>query len=229
MLDLRGFGAQLAEGTALTIELALASATLGTLLGLAFAALKLSGAPVVRAIADVYTTVFRGVPELIIVLIVYFGASIGLSSLSRAFGAEEPIELHPFIAGTLAMGLAFGAYATEVFRGALQAVPRGQMEAARAFGMSRFLAFRRVALPQVWRFALPGLGNVWLLLLKGTAIISVVGLEELARKADMMTRNVKAPFTVYGLTILIFLGLTVLSEIVLKTAEKRAAAGVRRA
>ena len=107
-------------------------------------------------------------------------------------------------------------------------MPKGQLEAAMACGMSRWVRFQRIQLPQVWRFALPGLGNVWLLLLKATAIISVVGLEELARKADMMTRNVKAPFTVYGLTILIFLTLTIISEFFLKTAERRAAAGVHR-
>lgn len=229
MLDLRGFGVQLAEGTALTIELGLASATFGTLLGLAFAALKLSRSPVARALADVYTTVFRGVPELIIVLIVYFGASIGLSSLSRAFGAEEPFELHPFIAGTLALGLAFGAYASEVFRGALQAVPRGQMEAARAFGMSRFLAFRRVALPQVWRFALPGLGNIFLVLLKDTSLVSVIGLEELMRKTAIAVSFTKQPFTFYLAAAAIYLLMTIVSMVGLNLLERRANRGVRRA
>ena len=229
MVDLEGFGAQLLLGTALTIELALASAALGTLIGLGLAGLKLSRSRLGRSLADAYTTVFRGVPELIIVLLVYFGASIGLTSLSHLFGSEEAIELHPFIAGMLAMGLAFGAYAAEVFRGALQALPRGQIEAARAFGMPRLLAFRRVALPQVWRFALPGLGNIFLVLLKDTSLVSVIGLEELMRKTAIAVSFTKQPFTFYLAAAAIYLLMTIVSMIGLNLLERRADRGVRRA
>lgn len=229
MVNLQGFGAQLLLGTALTIELALASAALGTLIGLGFASLKLSRSRLGRSVADIYTTVFRGVPELIIVLLVYFGASIGLTSLSRLFGGEQAIELHPFLAGTLAMGLAFGAYAAEVFRGALQALPRGQIEAARAFGMSRLLAFRRIALPQVWRFALPGLGNIFLVLLKDTSLVSVIGLEELMRKTAIAVSYTKEPFTFYLAAAAIYLVMTIVSMVGLGALERRADRGVGRA
>ncbi len=229
MIDLHGFSAQLLAGTALTIELALASAALGTLIGLALSALKLSRSKLGRGFADLYTTIFRGVPELLIVLLVYFGATIALTSLSRALGGEEPIELHPFLAGTLALGLAFGAYATEVFRGAFQALPRGQIEAARALGMSRFLAFRRIALPQVWRFALPGLGNIFLVLLKDTSLVSVIGLEELMRKTSIAVGFTKEPFTFYLAAAVIYLVMTIISMIGLGALERHANRGVRRA
>lgn len=229
MVDLQGFGAQLLIGTALTIELALASAALGILIGLGLASLKLSRSRLGRGFADLYTTIFRGVPELIIVLLVYFGASIFLTSLSQLFGNEGAVELHPFLAGTLAMSLAFGAYASEVFRGALQALPRGQIEAARAFGMSRTLAFRRVALPQVWRFALPGLGNIFLVLLKDTSLVSVIGLEELMRKTAIAVSNTKEPFAFYLAAAVIYLAMTVVSMVGLGALERRAGRGVRRA
>jgi len=229
MIDLHGFGAQLAAGTALTVELALASAAFGLLVGLGMAALKLSKSCGARIIADTYSTIFRGVPELIIVLIVYFGASIVLTSIAEAFGGEEPIELHPFIAGTLALGLAFGAYASEVFRGALQAVPPGQVEAARAYGMSRWLAFRRVVLPQVWRFALPGLGNIFLVLLKDTSLVSVIGLEEIMRKTAIAVGFTKEPFTFYLAAAVIYLLMTIVSMIGLQLLERHASRGVRSA
>ncbi len=228
MIDLQGFGAQLLVGTALTIELAFASAALGMLIGLGLAGLKLSRSRLGRGLADLFTTVFRGVPELIIVLLVYFGASIALTNLSDLFGGEDPVELHPFLAGTLAMGLAFGAYASEVFRGALQALPRGQVEAARAFGMSRSLAFRRIGLPQMWRFALPSLGNIFLVLLKDTSLVSVIGLEELMRKTAIAVSNTKEPFTFYLAAAVIFLAMTVVSMIGLGALERRANRGVAR-
>jgi polar amino acid transport system permease protein len=228
MIDLHGFGGQLAAGTALTVELALASTALGLLLGLGFAALKLSRARTARFIADVYTTVFRGVPELLVVLIVYFGASQAVTALGEAFGSEGPVELHPFIGGTLALGLAFGAYASEVFRGALQAVPRGQIEAARAFGMSRRLAFRRVVLPQLWRFALPGLGNIFMVVLKDTSLVSVIGLEEIMRKSAIATSYSKEPFTFYLAAAVIYLLMTVVSMAGLNLLERRAARGLGR-
>jgi His/Glu/Gln/Arg/opine family amino acid ABC transporter permease subunit len=229
MIDLKGYGHFLIEGLTVTLSVALVSMVGAMVLGLLGAAAKLSTHKVLRRIGGAYTTIIRGVPDLVLLLLVFYGGTVLLQWIACWFGRVEPIDINAFITGALVVSFIYGAYATEVFRGAFQAVPKGQIEAAKACGMSRWLCFRRIQLPQVWRFALPGLGNVWLLLLKGTAIISVVGLEELARKADMMTRNVKAPFTVYGLTILIFLALTVLSEIALKTAEKRAAAGVRRA
>ncbi|HEY7688889.1 MAG TPA: ABC transporter permease [Dongiaceae bacterium] len=228
MFDLKGYGHFLIEGTAMTVMIAVVSMSGAILLGMLGAAAKLSRQRAVRELGRAYTTVIRGVPDLVLLLLVFYGGTELVQWVACWFGRDEPVDINAFVTGSLVLGFVYGAYATEVFRGAFQAVPKGQMEAAMACGMSRWVRFRRIQLPQVWRFALPGLGNVWLLLLKATAIISVVGLEELARKADMMTRNVKAPFTVYGLTIAIFLVLTIISEIMLKTAERRAAVGVRR-
>lgn len=127
------------------------------------------------------------------------------------------------------MGLAFGAYAAEVFRGALEAVHQGQVEAARAYGMSRWLAFRRIVLPQVWRFALPGLGNIFLVLLKDTSLVSVIGLEEIMRKTAIAVSFTKQPFTFYLAAAVIYLLMTIVSMIGLQLLERRASRGIRRA
>jgi arginine/ornithine transport system permease protein len=228
MLDLKGYGHFLIEGTMMTVLVAVVSMMGAVVLGLLGAAAKLSKNWMLRELGRGYTTIIRGVPDLVLLLLVFYGGTVLLQWIACWFGRRESIDINAFITGALVLGFIYGAYATEVFRGAFLAIPKGQIEAAAACGMSRWVRFRRIQLPQVWRFALPGLGNVWLLLLKATAIISVVGLEELARKADMITRNIKAPFTVYGLTISIFLVLTLISVAFLRTAEKRAAAGVRR-
>jgi polar amino acid transport system permease protein len=223
---LRGFGEQLLAGTALTVELALAAAAIGSLIGLSVAALKLSRSRPGRLIGDLYTTIFRGVPELLVVLLVYFGASIALASVARGFGLEGRLELSPFLAGLMALSLTFGAYATEVFRGALQALAPGQSEAARAFGMSRGLAFRRIVLPQIWRFALPGLGNIFLVLLKDTSLVSVIGLDELMRKTAIAVGFTKEPFTFYLAAAVLYLLMTIVSMIGLQLLERRANRGV---
>ncbi len=223
--DLHGFGPVLLEGTLMTVRLAVASCAVGIVLGLLGAAAKLSGSPVLRALGGAYSTVLRGIPELLVVLMIYFGASTVLMAAARPFGYAGYIELSPFVAGVTALGLTFGAYATEVFRGALQAIPPGQSEAARALGMGRVLAFRRVTLPQVWRLALPGLGNLFMVLLKDTALISVIGLEELMRMTAFAVGRTKEPFTFYLAAALIYLVLTALTTLALSAMERRAARG----
>lgn len=228
-MDLQGFGWQLALGTWVTVRVALAGLALGLCLGLLGAAAKLSGFRAARAIAEAYTTMVRGVPEMLLVLLAYFGATVAINSLAVRIGYEQYIDVSPFAAGMIALGLAFGAYATEVFRGAILAVPKGQIDAARAVGMARLIMFRRILLPQVWRFALPGLGNLWLVLLKDTALISVVGLDELMRKSAIAVGYTKQPFTFYFAAALIYLGLTVISMVGLQSFERHARRGVRRA
>ena len=229
MIDLQGFGAQLAVGTLLTVELAFASLGVGLVLGLLGAGAKLSRHRVLRFVGEAYTTLVRGVPELLVVLIVFFGASIALQSIASAFGYDGYVELSPFVAGIIALGLTFGAYATEVFRGAFQAVPKGQAEAARAIGMNRWTTFHRILLPQVWRYALPGLGNLFLVLLKDTSLISVVGLEELMRKSAIAVSFTKEPFTFYLAAAVIYLAMTAISMGGIHLLERRAERGVRRA
>ena len=147
----------------------------------------------------------------------------------EGFGIDIIIDINPFLAGFITIGFIYGAFATEVFRGAFLALDRGQIEAARAIGMNRILVFRRVMLPQVWRFALPGLGNVWMVLIKATALISVIQLPELLRNSDIAARAVREPFTFYFAASLIYLAITIVSMLAQQVAERRANRGVERA
>lgn len=228
MLDLHGFGDQLLLGAVVTIQLALCSLVVGLILGLLGASAKLSSIRPLQWIANFYTTVIRGVPELLTVLIIYFGATTVLMSIASLFGYDEYIEIGPFAAGVTALGLTFGAYATEVFRGALQAIPKGQHEAAIALGMPARRKFFRIILPQVWRVALPGIGNLFLVLLKDTALVSVVGLEDIMRKANVAVGNTKEPFLFYLVAAFMYLGLTIVSMVVVSYLEKRASRGLSR-
>lgn len=229
MIDLSGFGNQLLIGASVTIELALASLAVGLVLGLLGASAKLSSVKTLQWIANGYTTVIRGIPELLTVLIIYFGATTVLMSVASLFGYDEYIEIGPFAAGVTALGLTFGAYATEVFRGALQSIPKGQNEAAVALGMGRIRTFYRIILPQVWRMALPGLGNLFLVLLKDTALVSVVGLDDIMRKANIAVSSTKEPFLFYSAAAVLYLGLTIISMGVVYFLEKRANRGIKRA
>lgn len=225
---LHGFGAQLAAGTLVTAGLALASLAGGLLLGIAGAAARMSRRRPLRAAALGYTTAVRGVPELLVVLIVYFGASAAIGRVAALAGVSGFYELNPFLAGVSALSLTFGAYATEVLRGAFLAVPPGQAEAARALGLTRVQAFRQVLLPQVWRTALPGLGNLFLVLLKDTSLVSVVGLDELMRKSAIAVSYTREPFTFYLAAALIYLAMTAFSMAGIQALERRAARGMER-
>lgn len=228
MIDLRGFGPQLWEGTIITLELAMVSLVVGLILGLLGASAKLSAFRPARILATAYTTVLRGIPELLTVLIIYFGATSVLMGIASWFGYDEYIEISPFVAGVIALGLTFGAYATEVFRGAIMAIPEGQREAGLVLGMSRMRIFMRITLPQVWRLALPGLGNLFLVLLKDTALVSVIGLEDIMRKANVAVGFTKEPFLFYMAAALIYLTLTIISMVAIHYLEKRTNRGVVR-
>ena len=221
MIDLRGFGHQLWDGTIVTLELAIASLIVGLLLGLLGASAKLSSIRPARAVATAYTTIIRGIPELLTVLIIYFGATSVLMGIGSWFGYDEYIEISPFIAGVTALGLTFGAYATEVLRGAMIAIPKGQREAGMVLGMGRFRVFLRITLPQVWRLALPGLGNLFLVLLKDTALVSVIGLDDIMRKANVAVGFTKEPFLFYMSAAFIYLTLTIISMVGIHMLEKR--------
>ncbi len=229
MFDLQGYGWMLWEGVRLTIAVGLAAMVAAVLLGLIGAWGKLGGARTVRIIAHAYTTVVRGVPELLLILLIYYGVPTLAQDALAGLGYDVIIDLNPFVAGTLTIGFIYGAFATEVFRGAYLAVPKGQVEAAHAVGMNRILIFRRILLPQMWRFALPGLGNVWMVLIKATALISVIQLDELMRSADVAARATRMPFTFFFAASLIYLAITVVSMIVQQRAERWANRGVRRA
>ncbi len=228
MIDLQGFGTQLWLGVLITLQVAAGVLLLGLVFGVLGAAMKLSGSRLARGLASTYTTVVRGIPELLVVLIIYFGTAGMLTTLAGWFGHDEYLELSPFAAGVIALGIAFGAYATEVFRGAIQAIPAGQLEAAVACGMSRAQVFFRITLPQAWRVAIPGLGNLFQVLLKDTSLVSVVGLEELMRKSQIAISNTKEPFTFYLVAAIIYLAITLIVMAGQFHAERWANRGVSR-
>ncbi len=229
MLDLKGYGWMLWDGVQITLAVAACAMALALALGLLGAWGKLSPSKAARKAAGTYTTVIRGVPELILLLIVYYGTPTLIQDTLERFDIDIIIDINPFLAGFITIGFIYGAFATEVFRGAYLAVPRGQIEAAYASGMSRTLMARRVLLPQMWRFALPGLGNVWMVLIKATALISVIQLPELLRNADIAARAVRLPFTFYFAASLIYLAITIVSMFVQQRAEAWAGRGVRKA
>jgi len=224
-----GWGDEYARATWLVVKLALASLAVGTVLGLLGAWAKLSRSRAAQRLADAYTTVIRGVPELLVIWIVFFGTSIGLQKLFALFGQEGYVEIDAFASGTLALSVVFGAFATEVFRGAFLAIPRGQIEAAKALGMGRSLVFRRIQFPQMVRYATPGLGNLWLVLLKDTSLVSVIALDELIRTSRIAGEAMHEPFTFYFIAAMIYLGLTIVSMGTQQRIETWANRGVERA
>ncbi|HHH40164.1 MAG TPA: ABC transporter permease [Sedimenticola sp.] len=228
MFDLQGFGDQLLLGLGMTLQVALGGLLLGLTLGIAGALLKLSRSRIAYAVAATYTTVIRGIPELLVVLVIYFGSATVLTRVAGWFGHDGYLELSPLAAGITALGIAFGAYATEVFRGAIQAIPAGQIEAAKACGMGPGKVFFRITLPQAWRVAIPGLGNLLQVLIKDTSLISVIGLEELMRKSQLAISYTKEPFTFYFVAALIYLGVTVIILLGQRYAEQWAGRGIAR-
>lgn len=225
-----GWGDQMARGALVTLAVAVCAYALGIVIGSGLAAMKLSRSLVLRGLAAIYTTVVRGIPELLIIYLVFFGGGVALRAIaSGIFGYEGYIDLPLFITGMVCIAVCAGAYAAEVIRGAVQAVPKGQIEAAIAIGMRRRQRFFRILVPQVARFALPGLGNVWQLTLKDTSLISVIGLVEIMRQAAIAAGSTREPFTFYLVAALLYLGLTAFSNRGFGLAEKWANRGVRRA
>jgi His/Glu/Gln/Arg/opine family amino acid ABC transporter permease subunit len=213
-----------------TLKIGLFCIPVVVVLGLLGAWAKLSHNRLARTVGGAYTTIVRGVPELVLILLTYYGITLVLqNTLSAMTGEQVIIDINPTIAGTVTLGTIYGAFATEVFRGAYLAVDRGQIEAAKAYGMDRQTAFVRVVLPQMLRFALPGLGNVWMVLIKATSLMSVIQLPELMRMADVAARAVRMPFTFYFAASIIYLSITVVSLWALHRGERWANRGVRRA
>ena len=226
-LDLYGFGPALAAGTLMTIQLALCALALGLALGLLGALAKTSPNKFLQWLGGTYSTIVRGVPELLWVLLIYFGTVNLMRELGTLFNNPE-LELNAFAAGVIALGLCFGAYATEVFRGAILAIPRGHREAGQALGLSKGRIFWRIILPQMWRIALPGLGNLFMILMKDTALVSVICLEEIMRRSQIAVSLSKEPFHFFLIAAFIYLSLTVLAMTVMYFLELRASRGFKR-
>jgi octopine/nopaline transport system permease protein len=199
------------------------SLTLAVAFGLLGASAKLSASRVLRGFAQAYTVVFRGTPELLILLLFYFGMALSLTAIVQVFDPTVKfIDLPPFWAGSIAIGLIVGAYMTETFRGAFLGVDHGQIEAARALGLKRGQIFWQVRVPQMWRLALPNFGNHMLSILKDTALISIIGLEEILAVAKMANAVVHRPFTLYVVVALIYLAVTTVITVAVARLEIRA-------
>jgi len=224
----KGWGLLMAQATLMTILVSATAFALGSVLGALVAWARIAGNRLVRLAADVYTTVLRGVPDLLVIFLLYFGGSQALTAVAHFLGAKGFVGVNSFAAGAIAVGIISGAYQGEIFRGAFQAIARGELEAARSVGMPRLLLFRRIIAPQALRFAIPGLGNVWQLALKESALISVVGLTELLRQAQVGAGSTRQPFEFFITAAVLYLLLSTFSGMAFQRAELVAMRGVRR-
>ncbi len=214
------------HGSWLVVQVGLASLLVAMALGLLGALGKLSSHRPARWLATAYSTLIRGIPDLVLMLLLFYGGQIGLNALLERLGEFDYVEIDPFAAGVLTIGLIYGAYMTETFRGAILAIARGQMEAGMAFGMSRWQVLRRITLPQMVRLALPGLTNNWLVLMKSTALVSLLGLQDmtyLAKQAGAAARGEipNAPLLFLAFAGLMYLVFTSVSMVFLGWLERR--------
>ena len=220
--------ASILRGAGLTVAVSLAALAVSVLLGLLGAAAKLSGRRVLVVLATLYTTIIRGIPELVLMLLVFYGGAIGINTLLDMTGTGATLDIEPFSAGVVTLGFIYGAYMTETFRGAILAIPRGQFEAAAAFGMTPVQAFLRITAPQMVRYALPGFTNNWLVLIKATALISLIGLQEMTYLAKQASAATRSPFAFFLFTAALFLLYTGVSLVVLRRLNQRYSLGTQR-
>lgn len=211
----------------LSLKVSTASLAIACIFGLAGAAAKLSSSRVVRIAAEIYTTVIRGLPELVLMLLIFYGGQTAINHLAEGQGWGY-IDIPPFLAGILTIGFIFGAYLTETFRGAILAVPKGQTEAALACAMTPFMVLRRIVLPQMVRHAIPGFSNNWLIMIKASALVSIIGLDDMVHRAGLAAATTRAPFTFYMAVAVIYLLLTSLSIFLLARLESRYSLGVKK-
>ncbi len=223
---LHGYLPAILQGLASTLMVAAVSLVVACAFGLAGAVAKLYGPRWMRVLADVYTTLIRGLPELVLMLFVFYGGQILLNALAESQGWDY-IDVPPFAAGTLTIGFVFGAYLTETFRGAILAIPRGQVEAALAYGLASGKIIRRIVLPQMVRHAIPGFSNNWLVMVKATALVSIIGLDDMVHRANLAAASTREPFTFFAAIALLFLGITTVSIFLLSRLEKRYSLGVK--
>ncbi|WP_157015474.1 ABC transporter permease [Mesorhizobium xinjiangense] len=221
----QGWGDQIASGVAITVSLALATLPIGLLAGFLVALAKRSPEPSLRLAGNIYTTIFRGLPELLTLFLVFYGAQIGLQQVLHLFDPEASIEINSFVAGMVALGAVFSSYASEVFLSAFRAIPAGQYEGAYSIGLTNGQTMRLVILPQLVRIALPGLSNLWLILLKDTALVSVIGLADILRQTGIAARVTRQAFLFFGTACLIYLVLAILSSFAFTLIERRVGRG----
>lgn len=223
-----GYSQLIINGALVTLELALSSVLLSVVIGLIGAGAKLSRSRVLAGSFEGYTTLIRGVPDLVLMLLIFYGLQIALNSLTEALGLDQ-IDIDPMSAGISTLGFIYGAYFTETFRGAFLAVPRGQIEAATAFGFSASQTFRRILFPAMVRFALPGIGNNWQVILKATALVSLLGLNDVVKATQLAGKGTYQPFYFAIVAGVVYLLFTTLSNGVLLWLTRRYSLGVKKA
>jgi arginine/ornithine transport system permease protein len=223
-----GYYLGILQGSLISASVALISLAIAIVLGLVAAAARLSHHRPSVYLATAYTTLMRGIPELVLMLLVFYGGTMGINHLLKWMGMTVSVDINPFAAGTLTLGVIYGAYMSETFRGAIMAIPAGQAEAAQAFGMGRRQLFFRIILPQMVRYALPGFSNNWLVLIKATALVSLIGLQDMTYMAKQASAATRQPFVFLIFTALLFLLFTSLSLWGLRKLNDRYSLGTKK-
>jgi len=220
-----GWGDELFRATLMTIAVSITAMLIGFSFAAIFTPLKLSKIKILNLVANIYTTVIRGVPELLVIYLFFFGGSGAIMFVASMFGYNEYIEINAFVTGSFAIGIISGAYSTEVFRGAIQSIDKGQFEAAKVLGFSKFKQFYKIILPQMLRLAIPNLSNVWQITLKDTSLISVTGLVEIMRQSYIAAGSTRDPLFFYSFAAVLYLLLTFLSMKLINKLEVRYSRG----
>jgi len=220
-----GWGDELFYATLMTVAVSITAMIIGFLFAAVFTPLKLSKYKSLNLIGNFYTTVIRGVPELLVIYLFFFGGSSAIMYVASIFGYFEYIEINAFTTGSLAIGIISGAYSTEVFRGAIQSIDKGQFEAAKVLGVSKFGQFYKIIMPQMLRLAIPNLSNVWQITLKDTSLISVTGLVEIMRQSYVAAGSTRDPLFFYSVAALLYLFLTFISMKLINKLEMKYSKG----
>ena len=216
-----GWGDELLIATMMTIAVSITAMLIGFLFALIFTPLKLSKSKFLNLIGNSYTTVIRGVPELLVIYLFFFGGSGAVMYVASIFGYNKYIEINAFITGSFAIGIISGAYSTEVFRGAIQSIDKGQFEASKVLGLKKPVHFFKVIMPQMLRLAIPNLSNVWQITLKDTSLISVTGLVEIMRQSYIAAGSTRDPLFFYSFAAVLYLLLTYFSMKLINNLEVR--------
>ena len=220
-----GWGDELAIATLMTIAVSISAMVIGFIFAAIFTPLKLSNKQYLNLISNSYTTVIRGVPELLVIYLFFFGGSGAIMYVASIFGYNHYIEINAFLTGSFSIGIISGAYSTEVFRGAIKSIDRGQFEAAQVLGLSKFTQFYKIILPQMLRLAIPNLSNVWQITLKDTSLISVTGLVEIMRQSYIAAGSTRDPLFFYSCAAVLYLMLTYLSMKLINKLEVKYSRG----
>ena len=221
----KGWGDELFFATLMTIAVSITAMIIGFIFAALFTPLQLSNNKFLNSIGNAYTTVIRGVPELLVIYLFFFGGSGAIMFVASIFGYNDYIEINAFLTGSFSIGIISGAYSTEVFRGALQSIDKGQFEAAKVLGFNKYIYFFKIILPQMLRLAIPNLSNVWQITLKDTSLISVTGLVEIMRQSYIAAGSTRDPLFFYSFAAVLYLMLTFLSMQLLNRLETKYSKG----